>query len=259
MVRVRSIARFVMVGAFVVAAQLIATQGFAAGDAAHVEKADIDPGNKSSLQRGARNFMNYCSGCHSARYVRFNTIGKYLELSDEQLIDNLMFNADNTFETIQASMRPEDAARWYGTAPPDMSLMARSKGADYVYSFLKSFYLDPDSPTGVDNMMLAGTSMPNVLWELQGYQKAVYSEHTEIDGEVTRVNHVFEGFEQVTDGTMSAEEYDDFVRDTVNFLAYIAEPIRADRRTIGVWVMIFLLFFLVISSMLKKQIWKDVS
>jgi ubiquinol-cytochrome c reductase cytochrome c1 subunit len=248
-----------MVGAFVVAAQLIATQGFAAGDAAHAEKADIDPGNKSSLQRGARNFMNYCSGCHSARYVRFNTIGKYLELSDEQLIDNLMFNADNTFETIQASMRPEDAARWYGTAPPDMSLMARSKGADFVYCFLKSFYLDPDSPTGVDNMMLAGTSMPNVLWELQGYQKAVYSEHTEIGGEVTTVNHVFDGFEQVTDGTMSAEEYDDFVRDTVNFLAYIAEPIRADRRTIGVWVMIFLLFFLVISSMLKKQIWKDVS
>ena len=101
--------------------------------------------------------------------------------------------------------------------------------------------------------------MPNVLWELQGYQKAVYSERTEIDGEVTTVNHVFDGFESVTDGSMSAEEYDDFVRDTVNFLAYIAEPIRADRRKIGVWVMIFLLFFLVISSMLKKQIWKDVN
>ena len=262
MVKVRSVtrfARFAIVGAFVVAAQFITTQGFAAGDAAHAEKAHIDPGNKSSLQRGARNFMNYCSGCHSAQYVRFNTIGKYLELSDEQLIDNLMFNADKTFETIQASMRPEDAARWYGTAPPDMSLMARSKGADYVYSFLKSFYLDPDSPTGVDNLMLVGTSMPNVLWELQGYQKAVYSEHSETKGEVTTVNHVFEGFEQVTEGSMSAEEYDDFVRDTVNFLAYIAEPIRADRRTIGVWVMIFLLFFLVISAMLKKQIWKDVS
>jgi ubiquinol-cytochrome c reductase cytochrome c1 subunit len=262
MVKVRYVtrfAKFVMVGAFVVAAQLIATQGFAAGDAALVEKAHIDPGNKSSLQRGARNFMNYCSGCHSARYVRFNTIGKYLELSDEQLIDNLMFNADKTFETIQASMRPDDAARWYGTAPPDMSLMARSKGADYIYGFLKGFYLDPDSPTGVDNTVLAGTSMPHVLWELQGYQQAIYSEHTETNGDVTTVNLVLDGFEQVTAGSMSADEYDDFVRDTVNFLAYIAEPVRAERRKLGVWVLMFLLVFLVISSMLKKQIWKDVS
>jgi ubiquinol-cytochrome c reductase cytochrome c1 subunit len=237
----------------------IATAAIAAGGSATLESADIDPGNKSSLQRGARNFMNYCSGCHSARYVRFNTIGKYLELSDEQLIDNLMFNADKTFETIQASMRPEDAARWYGTAPPDMSLMGRSKGADYIYNFLKSFHLDPASPTGVDNTVLAGTSMPHVLWELQGYQKAHYSEHSETDGEVTTVSHDFDGFEQVTEGTMSADEYDDFVRDTVNFLAYIAEPIRAERRKLGVWVLMFLLVFLVISSMLKKQIWKDVS
>jgi ubiquinol-cytochrome c reductase cytochrome c1 subunit len=258
-IKARNIARLVLVCACVVAAPLLATQSFASGGA-QTEKAHIDPGNKSSLQRGARNFMNYCSGCHSAQYVRFNTIGKYLELSDEQLIDNLMFNADNTFETIQASMRPEDAARWYGKAPPDMSLMARSKGADYVYSFLKGFYLDPESPTGVDNLVLAGTSMPHVLWELQGYQKANYAEHAKTnEAGVTTIDHVFDGFEQVTSGTMDAEEYDDFVRDTVNFLAYIAEPIRADRRKLGVWVIMFLLVFLVIASMLKKQIWKDVS
>ncbi len=237
-----------------IVALAFAAQANAAGGGVHLEPADIDPGNISSLQRGARNFMNYCSGCHSAQYVRFNTIGKYLELSEEQLIDNLMFNAEKTFETIQSSMPAADAARWYGTAPPDMSLMARAKGADYVYNFLKGFHLDPDSPTGVDNTVLAGTSMPHVLWELQGYQNAVYSEHT-VDG-VT--SHEFDGFEQVTTGTLDAEDYDDFVRDTVNFLAYISEPIRSDRRMIGTWVIIYLLVFLVIAIMLKKQVWKDV-
>jgi ubiquinol-cytochrome c reductase cytochrome c1 subunit len=198
--------------------------------------------------------MNYCSGCHSAQYVRFNTIGKYLELSEEQLIDNLMFNAEKTFETIQSSMPVADAARWYGTPPPDMSLMARAKGADYIYNFLKGFYLAPDSPTGVDNLVLAGTSMPHVLWELQGYQTAVFTSHTD-EGVIRQV---FEHFEPATPGQLDADDYDSFVRDTVNFLAYIAEPIRADRRKIGTWVLIYLLVFLIIARMLKKQIWKDV-
>ena len=237
-----------------IATLIIFAEGLAAGGGAKLEPSNIDPGNISSLQRGARNFMNYCSGCHSAQYVRFNTIGKYLELSEEQLVDNLMFNADTTFETIQSSMPAADAARWYGTAPPDMSLMARAKGADYIYNFLKGFYLDAESPTGVDNLVLAGTSMPHVLWELQGYQNAIFSEHT-VDGVMS---HEFDGFEQVTTGTLDAEDYDDFVRDTVNFLAYIAEPIRSDRRMIGTWVIIYLLVFLVIAIMLKKQVWKDV-
>lgn len=237
-----------------VAALFVAAEGFAASGGAEFEPSNIDPGNISSLQRGARNFMNYCSGCHSARYVRFNTIGKYLELSEEQLVDNLMFNAENTYETIRASMPPAAAARWYGTAPPDMSLMARAKGADYIYNFLKGFYLDPDSPTGVDNVVLAGTSMPHVLWELQGYQRAKFSEHT-VDG-VT--SHELEGFELATKGSMDGEDFDEFTRDTVNFLAYIAEPIRSERRKLGVWVLMFLIVFWVIASMLKKQIWKDV-
>ena len=242
-----------------IAALFVAVQGSAAGGGAELESADIDPGNISSLQRGARNFMNYCSGCHSAQYVRFNTIGKYLELSDEQLVDNLMFNAEKTYETIQASMPAKDAARWYGTAPPDMSLMARAKGADYIYNFLKGFYLDADSPTGVDNTVLAGTSMPHVLWELQGYQNALYSEHVEThDDGSTTITYEFAGFEHATTGLLDAEEYDDFVRDTVNFLAYISEPIRSERRKLGVWVLMYLIVFWVIAVMLKKQIWKEV-
>lgn len=240
-----------------------------AADDVELEQANIDPTNINSLQRGARNFMNYCSGCHSARYVRFKTIGKYLELSEEQLINNLMFNAEKTFETMDVSMRPGDAERWFGTLPPDLSLMARSKGADYIFTFLKSYYLDAEQTTGVNNSVVPGTSMPHVLWELQGYQRAVFLEHTETseDGEEITTVHL-DGFEPVTAGSMAVVttgsmaagdyEFDDFVRDTTNFLVYIAEPIRSDRRKLGVWVLMFLTFFWLIASMLKKQIWKDV-
>ena len=238
------------------AASLTASQAGAAGGGGDLEPANIDLDNVASLQRGARNFMNYCSGCHSAQYVRYNTIGKQLELSEEQLIDNLMFNAEKTFETIRTAMAPEDGAMWYGKTPPDLSLMARARGADYVYNFLKSFYVEPESPTGVNNTVLAGTSMPHVLWELQGFQAANFDHHENEDGSVTTT---FKGFEQLSAGSMDAEEYDEFVRDTTNFLAFIAEPIRQDRRTLGVWVLIFLIFFLILAAQLKKEIWKDVT
>ena len=233
-------------------ATLLLSAGAFAATGVELEPANNDLDNLNSLQRGARNFMNYCSGCHSAKYVRFNTLGRGLKLSEDQLVENLMFNADQTFETIQKSMPDADAARWFGVAPPDVSLIARAKGTDYVYNFLKGFYLDPDSPTGVDNRVLAGTSMPHVLWELQGYQTAVFS--TDENG----VQH-FEHFEPVSAGKLSPEEYDAFVRDTANFLAYISEPVRSERRVLGVWVLIFLAFFLILASMLKKQIWKDVT
>ncbi len=237
------------------AACFIAVEASAAGGGATLERAHIDRDNVNSLQRGAANFMNYCSGCHSAEYVRFKTIGKDLDLPDEMLVDNLMFNAGKTFEVIQVSMPEKESARWFGKTPPDLSLMARAKGVDYVYNFLKGFYIDEDSPTGVDNVVLAGTSMPHVLWELQGYQSANFSEHHNDDGSVTVS---FDGFEQRIAGKMDSEDYDEFVRDTVNFLAYMAEPIRSDRRKLGVWVLMFLIFFFIIARMLKKQIWKDV-
>jgi ubiquinol-cytochrome c reductase cytochrome c1 subunit len=233
-----------------------ASQGMAAGGSVHLEPANIDLDNIASLQRGARNFMNYCSGCHSAQYVRYSTIGKQLELSEEQLTDNLMFNAEKTFETINSAMPAEDAARWFGQAPPDLSLMARAKGADYVYNFLKGFYVSAESPTGYNNVVLAGTSMPNPLWELQGFQAANFSQHENEDGSVTST---FEGFESLSAGSMDAEQFDEFVRDTTNFLAFIAEPIRQDRRKLGVWVLMFLVFLLILVIQLKKEIWKDVA
>ncbi len=232
-------------------ALLAGLNAFGAGETT-LEPAGNDATDVNSLQRGARNFMNYCAGCHSAKYVRFNSIADDLELTDELMIQNLMFNAEKTYETIQSNMSADDSARWFGRTPPDMSLMARARTTDYIYNFLKSFYVDPDSPTGVDNLILAGTSMPHVLWELQGFQTGVF-------GEDENGTLVFEHFEPLMSGSMSPGEFDSFVRDTVNFLEYISEPVRSTRRTLGVWVLIFLSIFLIVASLLKKQIWKDVA
>jgi len=244
--------------AVLLASSLVTCTAYASGGGVALEHAGNDVDNVQSLQRGARNFINYCSGCHSAQYVRYNTVARDLNLTDDQVASNLMFNADKTFETIVSSMSAGDAGRWFGQPPPDLSLLARAKGTDYIFNFLKGFYLDADSPTGVDNHVLGGTSMPHVLWQLQGYQSAVF-DHEPVEGQEGATRKVFNGFEQVTAGTMSAEDYDDFVRDTANFLEYISEPERSARRKVGVWVLIFLFFFLIVASMLKKQIWKDVT
>ena len=198
-----------------------------------------------SLQRGARNFMNYCSGCHSAEYIRYDVIGEDLGITQSQLKEYLMFNAQQTFDTINASMTSEDASGWFGQAPPDLSLAARAKGTDYIYTFLKSFYVDTTSPTGVDNVVLAGTSMPNVLWELQGHQKYSQSEDES-------------KLEVYISGKMNEEEFNSFLRDTSNFLEYISEPIKIKRQALGVKVLFFLAFFMVLAYFLKKEVWKDI-
>tara|TARA_B100001057_G_scaffold170210_1_gene170968 strand:- start:1899 stop:2612 length:714 start_codon:yes stop_codon:yes gene_type:complete len=198
-----------------------------------------------SLQRGARNFMNYCSGCHSAEYIRYDVIGEDLGITQSQLKEYLMFNARQTFDTINASMRSEDASGWFGQAPPDLSLAARAKGTDYIYTFLKSFYVDVTSPTGVDNVVLAGTSMPNVLWELQGHQEYLQNENES-------------KLEVYIPGKMNEEEFNSFLRDTSNFLEYISEPVKIKRQALGVRVLFFLAFFMILAYFLKKEVWKDI-
>lgn len=222
----------------------------------HVEHANVDISNTASLQRGARNFVNYCMGCHSARYVRYNRLGKDLGLSEAQVIENLMFTGERPHDTMKVAMSPEDAKRWFGTAPPDLSLIARARGTDYLYSFLKSFYVDPSRPTGVNNLMLPGTAMPHVLWKLQGYQAAVYD--GESDAEHSAVHKTFKEFELVEKGSLTPQEYDQFVRDTVNFLSYIGEPMQLERRNLGLRVLGFLLVFFLFAYFLKKEYWKDV-
>ena len=238
---------------------LFAGHALAAGGGADLDAANNDVGNTQSLQRGAAYFMNYCSGCHSAEYVRYNTLGAALNLTDEQLEQNLMFNAQRTFETINVSMNRDDATAWLGQVPPDMSLIARSKGVDHIYSFLRGYYVDDKSRTGWNNTVVKNVSMPHVLWELEGV-KAKAEAHA--DGEA----HDDEGhgeasgpaYEVVAAGTLSAEEYDQFVRDIVNFLDFISEPMQLQRTKIGIWVMAFLVIFFFIALALKKEIWKDV-
>jgi ubiquinol-cytochrome c reductase cytochrome c1 subunit len=221
-----------------------------------IEPAHNDITNVASLQRGARNFVNYCMGCHSARYVRFGRLGEDLGLSEQQVIDNLMFTGERIHDTMKISMRPEDAARWFGVTPPDLSLIARSRGTDYIYSFLKSFYVDPSRPTGVNNRVMPQTAMPHVLWQLQGVQEAVYD--GESDAEHNAVHKRFKEFRSIRPGTLTPKEYDEFVRDTVNFLDYIGEPMQLERRSIGFRVLAFLLVFFLFAYFLKKEYWKDV-
>jgi ubiquinol-cytochrome c reductase cytochrome c1 subunit len=228
----------------------------ASGPSGVIQPANNDVANTASLQRGARNFVNYCSGCHSAKYVRYSRLAADLGLTEAQVIENLMFTGDAIHDTMQVALPQDAAARWFGTAPPDLSLIARARGTDYIYSFLKSFYLDPKRPTGVNNLVLPGTSMPHVLWELQGYQAAVYD--GESDPAHDAVHKKFKGFEIAQPGLLSPAEYDQFVRDTVNFLDYIGEPMQLQRRSLGFYVLGFLLVFFLLAFLLKKEYWKDV-
>ena len=217
---------------------------------AALDEANNNVANTASLQRGAKYFVNYCLGCHSAKYVRYNRLGQDLQLNNQQLMDNLMFTGEQVFDTMDIAMRPEDAARWFSITPPDLSLIARSRGTDYIYTFLRSFYANPERPTGVDNIVLPGTAMPHVLWQLQGTQRAVFEEHGGVE--------TFERFDLARPGELGVEEFDNVVRDIVNFLDYIGEPIKRERQQLGIRVIGFLLVFLLIAYMLKKEIWKDV-
>jgi len=216
-------------------------------------KADTDISNTDSLQRGARNFMNYCSGCHSLKYLRYNRMAEDLKIPESEL-KNLMFTTDKSFEGVQSAL-PPDAEGWFGKQPPDLSLMARARGVDYLYSLWHGYYQDSARPWGVNNLYLPAIAMPHVLVELQGLHKAVYK--NEKDG-AGNDHLVLSGTEPIAAGLMKPEEYDAFVRDLVNFLDYAGEPIKDKRQSMGVFVTLFLLVFFVFAYLLKKEYWKDV-
>jgi ubiquinol-cytochrome c reductase cytochrome c1 subunit len=217
-------------------------------------KSGTDISNTESLQRGARNFMNYCSGCHSLKYLRYNRLAADLKIPESELAGNLMFTSDKAFDTINSSM-PKDSDAWFGKAPPDLSLMARERGVDYLYSYLKGFYVDKTRPWGVNNLYLPSAAMPDVLAELHGLQKPVFKNEQDERG---NARMVLVGADAMTPGSMKPEEYDQFVRDTVNFLDYAGEPVKDKRQSMGIFVMLFLLVFFVFAYLLKKEYWKDV-
>lgn len=211
---------------------------------------DVDVRNESSLQRGARLFVNYCMGCHSAKYMRYERVGLDLGIPEGVLRDNLIFGDKTIYDTMETSMRMDLAPDWFlGMVPPDLSLTARSRGPDWIYSYLTTFYMDPERPTGVNNLQFPGTAMPNVLWELRGHKKPVYSDNG--NGEII-------GLETMVPGKLTDDEYEKAMTDLVNFMVYISEPAQLVRTTMGVWVLLYLFILLIVAYLLKKEYWKDV-
>ncbi len=209
--------------------------------------------DKASLQRGAANFVNYCLGCHSLKYLRFSRMATDLEIPTAQLTANLIPTGAKPTDYIVSSFPATEAEAWFGRVPPDLSLITRSKGRDYVYRFLKGFYVDHGRPTGSNNLALDGAAMPAVLSDLEGVKRVVFAK-----GEAGAEGRRVERFEQVSLGRLNAAQYDGFVRDTVNFLDYAGDPSQVRRRDIGIWVVLFLLVFTGFAWLLKKEYWKDV-
>jgi ubiquinol-cytochrome c reductase cytochrome c1 subunit len=218
-------------------------------------KAGNDVTSTASLQRGAANFVNYCSGCHSLKYMRWSRLASDLGISEQLLGKHLMPPGAKSTDYIRASFPAADAENWFGKQPPDLSLVARSRGRDWVYKFLKGFYVDASRPTGTNNLVLEGAAMPAVLSELEGVKAATFAEHASGG---SHPGKAVERFEMVAPGRLTPAEFDGFVRDTVNFLDYASEPAQQARRSIGIWVVLFLLVFTAFAWMLKKEFWKDV-
>jgi ubiquinol-cytochrome c reductase cytochrome c1 subunit len=216
----------------------------------------------ASLQNGAKLFVNHCLNCHSASSMRYNRLHD-LGLSDDQIRNNLLFSADKVGDLMTVAMKPADAKAWFGAMPPDLSVITRAKssgagsGADYLYTYLRTFYKDDTRPTGWNNMVLPNVAMPHVLWQLQGVRTAKFVEEADPHDEGKKV-HRFDGFQQVSPGTMSPQEYDTAVADLVGYLDWMAEPAQNTRKKLGVVVLLFLSVFAFLAWRLNTSYWKDV-
>lgn len=226
----------------------------AAGGNVHLDKAEYDLTDKASLQTGAQLFMNYCLGCHQTQYQRYQRTFEDLGIPIELGQANLQFTGEKPGEHIKNAMPTESGAKWFGAPPPDLTLVARVRGADWIYTYLRTFYADDSRPFGVNNLVFPEVGMPHVLQELQGLPSKT-SEKMLIDGEMVDRDV---GIKADGSGELSAAEYDTAVLDLVNYLVYVGEPSRLQSESIGRWVMIFLLVLLVLVYLLKKDYWRDV-
>ncbi|MGV8959406.1 MAG: cytochrome c1 [Stenotrophomonas sp.] len=218
-----------------------------------LQQAGTDLTDRASLQRGAQAYMNYCSGCHSLKYLRYSRMAEDLGLTEEEVMKNLNFTGAAYGEHIQVAMAQAPADKWFGKMPPDLSLIARVRGSDWIYTYLKSFYMDQSRPLGWNNTLFPNASMPNPLWQLQGMQHAVYGDPDKVTGERPVLSLKVE-----QPGTVSVRQYDQTVRDITSFLEYAGEPAALKRQGMGVWVVLFLAFFTFLAYLLKKEYWKDV-
>ncbi|WP_324778883.1 cytochrome c1 [Thiobacillus sedimenti] len=222
---------------------------FASEEGPPLDKAPVNLSDHESLQRGARIFVNYCLNCHSAsamRYARMEDLG----LTEEQIKDNLMFAAEKPGETMTVGMNKKEAKLWFGSAPPDLSVVARARGSDWLYTYLRSFYRDDSRPTGWNNVVFDKVAMPHVLWSLQGEMVPVRKKEGD--------HEVIERLELAKPGSVTLAEYDAMVGDLVNYLTWMGEPAQLERKKVGLIVLAFLAFFFVVAYYLKKEYWKDV-
>ena len=221
-----SIRKLLLLSALLFTSDLVISASSSSDHKVDIKPISIDVSDKKSLQRGARNFFNYCAGCHSLKYMRYGEIAEHLNISEEQLLNNLIFSDQTPQDIVTSNMSKEDGDRWFGKAPPDLTLVTRRKNPDYVYQFLKSFYQDDKSPTGVNNKIKDATSMPHVLW--------------------------------LVEEEMTPQNYDQFLLDIVTFLEYAGDPTQEKRKSLGLWVLSFLFLFLIFSYALYKDIWREV-
>ena len=223
------------------------------------DRAPNQTNDLQSLQNGAKLFVNYCIGCHSAAFMRYNRLGD-LGLSEAQIKSNLLFATDKVGDTMKSAIDPKQAKEWFGANPPDLTVIARSRsghggtGPDYLYTFLRTFYRDDARPTGWNNLAFPNVGMPNPLWQLQGQRRPVYEEREEHGEKI----HVVSGWEQLTPGTMTPLQYEQAVGDLVNYLQWMGEPAANTRVRVGVWVLIFLAIFTFIAWRLNASYWRAV-
>ena len=216
----------------------------------------------AALQHGAKLFVNHCLNCHSAAYMRFNRL-RDIGLSEDQIKKNLLFTSDKVGDLMTVSLAAKDAKEWFGAQPPDLTVIARSRagnggsGADYLYTYMRTFYRDPAKATGWNNLVFPDVGMPHVLWELQGEQRALFADEKDPHDPAKTV-HVFKGFEQTQPGSLNKADYDVAVADLVAFLQWMGEPSQTQRARMGVWVLLFLAVFTVIAWRLNASYWKDI-
>ncbi|EGQ8076255.1 cytochrome c1 [Vibrio vulnificus] len=234
---------------------MLPSLAMAAGAGVPLDKANVDLSDKASLQNGAKLFMNYCFACHSTQYQRYERVADDLGISADLMKENLMFNPESKIGDLMVNaMPPKQAAAWFGAPPPDLTLVARVRGADWLYTYLRTFYVDPSRPFGVNNLVFPSVGMPHVLEELQGIPNPVYGTKV-VDGKEVQV---VVGVESDGTGELSKGEYDEAVLDLVNFLVYSGDPVKAERHALGWWVMAFLVLFTIVVVLLKKEYWRDV-
>ena len=230
-----------------------AGQAIASGEGELVAGSGVDVFDEAARQSGAKWFVNYCLSCHSANYMRYNRLAEDLGLSTDQVHENFIFDNRRMGSAMTIAMDKEDAELWFGAEPPDLSLIGRSRGADWIYAYLRSFYVDDTG--GWNNLLLPNVSMPHVLWEMQGIQRAVFHTETDANGNDTAV---FDHFEMIRAGSMTEEEYDLVARDLATFFEYLGDPARLKRKAIGWKVVAFLVFLTFVSYLLKVEYWRDI-